>query len=80
MRPNQQVKTFEMSLMSHLVVDAVDVFVLTVYLVAHVLSHVFQVANDAADRVQILFHLILTSIIGYPVNVKKCVLICQLCN
>lgn len=52
---------------SHLLSDAVDLFVLLVDLVAHVDSHVFQVANDAADCVQILLHLILPCVVGYPV-------------
>lgn len=52
---------------SYLGSDAVNLFVLLVYLVAHVHSHSFQVANDAAHGIQIVLHLILACIVGYPV-------------
>lgn len=54
----------------YLVGDAVNLFVLLVYLTAHVLSHIFQVANDAAHCIQILLHLILACIVSYPVDVE----------
>lgn len=55
----------------YLIGDVVNVLVLLVDLVAHVLSHCFQVANDASHRIQVLLHLILTGIVGYPVDGKK---------
>lgn len=52
---------------SHLGSDVVNLCVLLVYLIAHVHSHSFQVANDAAHGLQILLHLILACVVGYPV-------------
>lgn len=48
----------------HLGTDVVNLSVLLVDLIAHVHGHSFQVANDAAHRVQILLHLILACIVG----------------
>lgn len=45
--------------------DVVDMFVLPVDLAAHVHSHNFQVADDAAHCPQVLLHLIFSCIVGY---------------
>lgn len=51
---------------SYLGSDAVNLFVLLVDLAAHVHGHSFQVVNDAAHGPQILLHLVLSCIVGYP--------------
>lgn len=50
----------------HLFGDVVDLSVLLVDLVAHVHSHRPQVADDAAHGPQVLLHLILAGVVGYP--------------
>lgn len=56
-------------LSSYLVGDAVDVLALLVDLVAHVLRHGLQVADEAAHGVQVLLHLVLAGVVGDPVDV-----------
>jgi len=46
--------------------DPVDLPVLSLYLVAHVDSHVAQVANHVGDFTHVLFHLVFSSVVCYP--------------
>lgn len=50
----------------YLLHDPVDLAVLGVDLVAHVQSHVAQVANDATHLLQVLIHLVFPGIVCYP--------------
>lgn len=50
----------------YLVGDPVDLFVLLVDFGAHVHRHRFQVADESADGVQVVLHLVFAGVIGYP--------------
>lgn len=50
----------------YLALDAFDLDVLRVDLVAHVQSHTFQISDDAADVSQVLLHLILAGVVSHP--------------
>lgn len=58
--------------MRHLFGDVVDLPVLLVDLVAHVHGHGPQVADDVAHGAQVLLHLILTRVVGYPAARVPC--------
>lgn len=50
----------------YLALDAVDLVVLRVDLVAHVQGHALQVPHDAPDVSQVLLHLVLAGVVGHP--------------
>lgn len=61
-----------LDLIAHLFGDAVDLPVLFVDLVAHVHGHGLQVADDVAHGAQVLLHLILAGVVGYPAARMGC--------
>lgn len=56
---------------TYLVVDSIYLSVLVLYLTAHVNRHVSQITQNATDTQKILFHFVLSRVVGYSLYIKK---------
>jgi len=60
----------------YLLVDPVDLPVLTLDLVAHVDGHVAKVADHVGHFADVLLHLVLASVVRYPASTSSAVVTC----
>lgn len=56
---------------TYLVVDSIYLSVLVLYLTSHVNRHVSQITQNATDTQKILFHFVLSRVVGYSLYIKK---------
>lgn len=56
---------------TYLVVDSIYLSVLILYLTSHVNRHVSQITQNATDTQKILFHFVLSRVVGYSLYIKK---------
>lgn len=56
---------------TYLVVDSIYLSVLVLYLTSHVNRHVSQITQNATDTQKIIFHFVLSRVVGYSLYIKK---------
>lgn len=56
---------------TYLVVDSIYLSVLVLDLTAHVIRYVSQITHNATDTQKVLFHFILSRVVGYSLHKKS---------